>query len=481
MLIWLASGLAVLVSAFVAVHTYYYFTPVQLSDEAKQLLAETAPMAQLTDNGYRLIGLLAPEGVDPVAYGRCSHAIAKKYGEAYWRELEKTREDDIGRSAEDFRRRSDEAQQTCSQGKPLLPAPPRSKSADQIRPGVDFARFASAGDHTIAAVYVDRWTAVLEGGVRGTEPDIAMTVVPEYTTALSVERARLLTFAQNWLRAKSVEEYAKSFEVFESGIPKLTQFADGVMLDTMVANSIISQHLLGLQALVAREPKLDSTLAERMQRSVSSVETLPRSLGKAIVAEVQISKSVFERVSTAGFGITPNPLVNAMERLAFDRSDTLNLSAMALRDTQKAALSTQPFNFHETRAGLVFKNVGCPWLGELALVCATLERNVIGRILAGASSPQYAEYMNRTHDVRNLAAATRLTIEARRQGLNGDALSTLVANAPASMRDVFSGKPFSYDAQSGKLTVELRAKSTVLGEKSYALSLEGSRLRHGLM
>jgi hypothetical protein len=39
------------------------------------------------------------------------------------------------------------------------------------------------------------------------------------------------------------------------------------------------------------------------------------------------------------------------------------------------------------------------------------------------------------------------------------------------MRDVYSGKPFAYDAAAKKLLIELKTRSTVLGETSYELSL----------
>lgn len=84
----------------------------------------------------------------------------------------------------------------------------------------------------------------------------------------------------------------------------------------------------------------------------------------------------------------------------------------------------------------------------------------------------YPPYGTRVADLRNLAAATRLTIEARRRGLSGDALAAFVANAPADMRDVFTGKPFEYDAAKKELRPVLREKNTVLGEKGpYALPL----------
>ncbi len=83
-------------------------------------------------------------------------------------------------------------------------------------------------------------------------------------------------------------------------------------------------------------------------------------------------------------------------------------------------------------------------------------------------SPTYTSYGTsygtRVADLRNLAAATRLTIEVRRQGLSGEALAHFVAHTPDNMRDVFTRQPFAYNLQTRELTIVLREKSPVLGD-----------------
>ena len=67
---------------------------------------------------------------------------------------------------------------------------------------------------------------------------------------------------------------------------------------------------------------------------------------------------------------------------------------------------------------------------------------------------------------------TRLTIEARRRAISGEALVSFIANAPPGMRDVFTDKPFVYDAALKHMQIELRTKSSVLGDKGmYQLML----------
>ncbi|HPV22768.1 MAG TPA: hypothetical protein PLJ65_01220, partial [Casimicrobium sp.] len=70
-LLWLAAIPLALIAAVVVVQTYYALTPVPLSKEAEELNARAAKLPTVTENGYRLNGLLAPAGQDPVVYGKC--------------------------------------------------------------------------------------------------------------------------------------------------------------------------------------------------------------------------------------------------------------------------------------------------------------------------------------------------------------------------------------------------------------------------
>ena len=116
--------------------------------------------------------------------------------------------------------------------------------------------------------------------------------------------------------------------------------------------------------------------------------------------------------------------------------------------------------------------VFCEALGDWQYLCLPFVRNPVGRIMAAIASPYYADYGVRIADLHNLAAVTRLTIEARRRALSGEALANFIANAPAGMRDVFTDKPFVYDAVLKRLQIELRTKSPVLGDKGmYQLML----------
>ena len=122
---------------------------------------------------------------------------------------------------------------------------------------------------------------------------------------------------------------------------------------------------------------------------------------------------------------------------------------------------------YPTDIGRVGRAAGGRW----EMLCLPFTRNPIGEILSAIALPTYPGYGTRVADLRNLAAATRLTIEARRRGLSGDALAQIIASAPNDQRDVFSGKAFVYDAATGQLRIALRERSSTPGEKGATYSL----------
>lgn len=118
-----------------------------------------------------------------------------------------------------------------------------------------------------------------------------------------------------------------------------------------------------------------------------------------------------------------------------------------------------------------WQQFGCHALQALAPVCLPFMRNPVGRVLAAIALPSYADYGTRVGDLSNLAAATRLTISAREQGVAAVKLAAFVTSAPADQRDVFSAEPLAYDATARKLKIKLRTKSSILGNDGYELAL----------
>lgn len=471
--LWIVGVVGALVLAFVGLHVYYRLTPAELSEEAKALLAETAHMAQLTDNGYRMHGLLAPEGMDPVVYGKClvnAHVEHAKSGDHFFKKYETNAERDawIKTWSEGLKQRTD----VCAGGK--LPRDTLSRPQQvKLGPGLPLIEWANMTGASDVPLLLSRWESVLSGGVRGSIPDPTLAIIASLQTPLELERRQLGLFASEWSAANSAASRASAWRHISTRVAPLVAFADGTLIESMIATAGITRQLLVMQAATSGGNELDQTLAREMLATLGAVDRLPLAVSNAIGAEFQGSVALTDNMlGRQDFGSGYGPaVVEWMGRFAFDRGDTLNLFAMGYRDSQRAVQSRTRGSTADSRSHSFAANMGCPSWGDYFWVCLVLERNAAGRVIATIAIPAYADYGLRAWDVVNLAAATRLTIEARRRGLQGEALAQFIASAPEGMRDVYTQKAFTYDSPSKKLKIELKMKSTILGEKSYELSL----------
>ncbi len=471
--LWSVGIVGALVLAFIGLHVYYRLTPVELSEEAKTLLAETAHMGQLTDNGYRLHGLLAPEGMDPVAYGKClvdAHVAHSREDSLFFKKFDTDGERDAA-----FKLYSDKLKRTtdaCAEGRPLLQSLVRPKDL-KLAPRLPLGEWANASRPPSYEALNSRWESVLSGGVRGNIPDPTLAIISSLQTPLELERRQLGLFASDWLAANTVVARTAAWQHISTRLVPLVAFADGTLIESMIATAGVTRQLLVMQAAASGANELDQTLSREMLATLEAVDRLPLAVSNAIGAEFQGSVAITDNIlGRQDFGSGYGPAaVEWMGRFAFDRGDTLNLFAMGYRDSQRAVQSRTRGSTRDFRASVFAANMGCPSFGDYAWSCLVFERNAAGRVMAAIAIPAYGDYGLRAWDVVNLAAATRLTIEARRRGLQGDGLVQFIANAPEGMRDVYTEQAFAYDASTKKLSISLRMKSTVLGDKSYQLSL----------
>ena len=233
-----------------------------------------------------------------------------------------------------------------------------------------------------------------------------------------------------------------------------------------------------MQRTVSQSTRIDDATADALLAAIEPVETLPDSIANSMVAEWQIHASLMKQASenpmrSINFGADRNFYERAIDRIAawtFDPNDTLNAFAKASRATQaalrKTAQGAVPLDAPTDTPAL-----GCSVAGDWAMACLPFQRNPVGRILPAIAMPAYEGYGVRVADLRNLAAATRLTVEARRRGLAGDALAQFVSAAPSKLREVFDAKTFAYDPAARQLRLKLRERSSILGEKDTAYSL----------
>ena len=476
-LLWLAAIPLLLIASVVVVQTYYALTPVPLSKQAEELNARAAKLPTVTENGYRLNGLLAPAGQDPVVYGKCIAAADeqrtkdpvkqrepapspadKPAWDAYWKPSS-------DRAAESYR--------ACLSGG-LKMAFPKALTEGKIKGGMPLESWSMLADAVPDAELIARAELALTSGPRrmGAEMD---SPIPTWSTLIAYERWRIAGGVVSWDRgdkARAVAGWARDIRLWAAS-------AHESLIGAMIAAAAQTQAVLAMQNAAARTGKLDESVALAALAALVPVEEMPRNVADSMIAEWQLQSSMPKRISddpslTASLGLERNVWARAYDRLGawtFEHNDTLNRLAQAniwSRDAIHKGANGKELPMYPPE----WEVFGCTTEADWGLLCLPFMRNSTGRILVAVGAPQYASYGTRVADLRNLASATRLTIEARRRGLSGDALPAFVANAPADMRDVFTGKPFEYDAAKKELRPVLREKNTVLGEKGpYALPL----------
>jgi hypothetical protein len=469
---WLCGAVGLLAALVLALQIYYRFTPATLSAEASAMLAETTGAATLTDNGFRLHGLRAPQGDDLVAYGKCKLAAAREYRTTPLQFADGKGGINTVALSSHGARKDAAVKAACSQGKPELADLPPNTASDNFAPGFNWSQKAAAAEASLSplhATYAKRVDALLDGGPRGNDPDPAAEF-PMYSSLVAVARGQIGAFVKQW----DAGDRTAAASALTQDMKRWVSFANGTLIEAMIANAIVTQQLVALQAAVAREKTIDASLAQSLISSLAMVESLPAATSAAIAAEFRFHAFLANQMAE-GYLPASSPMARVGARLelfAYDKNDSLNHSARAFAAERTRALSTQALAAPRDPSLEDFAR-GCDlfnnwrWDG----LCMYVQRNATGRTLAAIALPRYDHYGQRTHDVRNLAAATRLTIEARRQAVRSDELIALVASAPRGARDVFTEKPFTYDPAVGKLTINLSTKSSVLGETLYQLPL----------
>ena len=476
-LLWLAAIPLGLIAAVVVVQTYYALTPVPLSKEAEELNARAAKLPSVTENGYRLNGLLAPRGQDPVVYGRCLvNASEKRRDDEKASGKEKPSGDDQAAWDaywKDSSARLTELQEKCLEGGAKM-AFPKALTDGKVNRPMSIEAWHGLAQLVPEAELIARAEAILAGGPRrlGAEVD---SPIPTWSGLMTFERWRIASGFVHWENGNEGGAVAG----WASDIRHWSKSAHESLIGAMLAVAAQTQATLALQNAAARSGQVNDALAAAAFSALSPIEAMPAVVADSMLAEWQTYSSMLNAATVspsfgAALGIDRKFIHRATDRLArfvFDQNDTINRFAETNLWTQDA-LRKVASGQESPEFPMEWAAFGCTTGGDWGMLCLPFMRNPVGRILAAIAAPIYTNYGTRVADLRNLASATRLTIEARRRALSGEALAAFVANAPADMRDVFTGKPFEYDAAKKELRPVLREKNTVLGEKGpYALPL----------
>lgn len=299
-------------------------------------------------------------------------------------------------------------------------------------------------------------------------------LLPPYDTLMKVLRWQTADARQLWIDG----DVGRASGIYHRLLNATASRSGDSLIDAMISVAAQSQLLLSVQSNVAASQGLDAGVAEQLVAALQVVDSTPDRLDSLMDIEWAVVRAVWDVVRASpcqslAFGAAPSWSEQAVCKFTewtIDHNDTINLAASANRAAQQAlqcAARAEPELLRDKETD-PFACGRLDWLGPM---CLPFVRNPMGRIVAGISAPTYAQYGSRIADLRNLAAATRLAITARTKGVAKADLAAFIAAAEPDQRDVFTGQPFAFDAAGGRLRVQLRTPSTVLGQESYELPL----------
>lgn len=442
----------------VALHTYYYFTPVELSAEAQSLDQRAATLPRDTDNGLRLLGLLAPRGLDPVVFGTCLLDEERRY----WASVEMLGASASNDELESFSKRLDDARRSwtnrCTEGRPQLTHPkvaqlPSLKldSADG-----DWTQWAQV---TVDPLLWSRYEQVMGAEPRYLAPSRYSSGMENFGTLSALHRIRAAQAVTLWKAGKQ----DAALDIWEASMRQWAGIARESLISNMLAVAAMGQSLASMQTAWRQAPgHLNQRTLNRITEVTHLADSLPESLAGIVVTEWAITRMGMNGI-TDSKGETWD-LRNWWTGLTYQANHTLNLLAAQ-------TLSREAF-WRESAKGASVSSPAAHGAcltsdrGSLGLFkCLVFERNPMGRVLADISNNGYQHYGSRVADLLNFAAATRWLAHAKAQQFNGDSLDEWLKNPPPDQRDLFSGLPFSLDTKHPQaLLFKVRVRVQVLGE-----------------
>ncbi len=456
--------LALLV-AVIVLQVGYRLTPTSLSEEAQALAREVERLPRQTDNGYRLAGLLAPEGLNPVAYGRCVTEAETEVAAAWRREIPRGLDPRSDAWKAHYERRDADAKArraVCANGQPDL-TPPTGAGSPQlvIEPGFDWAALVALSP-TLAPTVAKRAAQVLaDAPARLALPFDVLSL--QYQPLLTAHTEAVTAFAQTWERAAAQDRLALVASLGERN-RQWVAFAKGGLIDAGVATAALARQLLVLDAALRRPGVvIDTSLLAAVDTALEALDALPASLAEALLGEHRaradlMASSREAMVQTPILGNFSGPpeawerWLSAVLKATIDPNDTENASARFTRAMQEAVRS--PTSSLAFRDDGVVRALPCGQIAHDALFapCLAVSRNPYERLLLVIGAPAHTDFGLRVHDLRNAAAGLRAALRLR-------------AGAPESdvPRDLYSGRPFERSAEGQHLRVPLHAHRSVFG------------------
>ncbi|GAA6141491.1 hypothetical protein [Hydrogenophaga sp. 5NK40-0174] len=470
------SVLAVLLvfGLWVVQRLYFIATPEAPTPERLALDERVQAGNVDSDGGLLLMGFLAPADMDPVAYGRCVLEAARSTRpEANTRSLSEVAEaeDSAAEAQAGVLEQQREARTiACAEGRALLAAPDRS---EQARPelGWTSSQWAQAAKAPLHAHLEQRFDTAMDSTSRSIRAENFSDPLPKFSELIAVNRSKVANLRAAWRDGNRQAAEADWMHLIEAW----PTFANQNLISAMIAAVAQTDHLLAIHNLALEQ---DSSASASDWAALVELTRTTDNMVDAIVPAVENERTFFLSLQNDLLAsmTSGSSWRRALSKTVFDESATSNIHAdMVLRGAKNAHLSASGMAVAPQEQASGRPCPGFPLLTQQNMaICGALGRNGVGIILMSVAEPNYASFGTRIADLRNFAAATRLTLEARRQGIApGKVSADWVRNAPADMRDVFTGDAFEYNPERKVLRVLLRERSTVLGDagKTYELPI----------
>lgn len=443
--------------ALVALHTYYYFTPVELSGEARSLDDRAGALTRDTDNGLRVVGLLAPREIDPVTFGRCVLEAERRF----WSDVEK--QGDRSESFEGTQTLSERAQDSAETKKKQCAGEGSQLQAPDGKALPKLTLGSTKGDWSLwSGLKVDpmlwaRYEQVMGAAPRHLAPNLYSSGLENFGTLATLHRIRIAQAVDLW-RSGQLDA---ALDAWETSMRQWERVAPESLISSMLAVAAMSQTLASMHAAWQEHPSpIDPSVWDRVQTITHTTDSLPAAIESSVVTEWALTSNVL-RSSIPTSGALSNIWRNPRSFL-YDLNHTLNLLAEDATPRGSLLRSTAT---GKTEAWIDNKSCSVPGPWQVGgTACLLVGRNPVGQVLSKMATNTYESYGTRVADLLNFAAATRLIAESKKLGVKPADLPAWIEQAPANQRDLYTNQEFSFDPAGPALRVPLKHRNPVLGD-----------------
>lgn len=436
-----------------ALHTYYHFTPVELSAEARSLDERAAALPRDTDNGLRLVGLLAPVEADPVSFGRCVLEAERDF----WSDVEKhsSQSADTKALLESMQETTSARKKQCAGTGNQLQAPD-SKALPQLRLHSSAEDWSSWADLKAPPVLWTRHEQVMGTAPRYLTPNLYMSGLENYGTLTTLHRIQMAQAVEQWRKGQT----DAALDAWETSVRQWSRIAPESLISSMLAVAAISQTLVSMHAAwEAPSSPTDPAAWNRVQAITHIADSLPGALEASVVTEWALTSYVL-RHSIPSSGEPGSKLL--LQNWLYDLNHTVNLfakNASARKSLLRLTAEGKAVTWEVDKGSCSAPNA---WLAHP--LRQIVGRNPMGQILSSVGTKFYESYGTPVADLLNFAAATRLVAESKKQSISSAALPAWLERASADQRDIYTGRPFSFDPVGPALRVTLKQRNPVLGD-----------------